>query len=60
MNRLKLMKSISQIWDHLSYLGKYRVVEEGGKRKGRKGQGQGQGQGQAQDQNKVRTYSPIA
>ena len=56
MSRLKLMKSISQIWDHLSYLGKYRLVEEGGKRKGRKGQGQGQ----AQDQNKVRTYSPIA
>ena len=54
MSKLKLMKSISQIWDHLSYLGKYRVVEEGGKRKGRKGQGQ------AQDQNKVRTYSPIA
>ena len=56
MSRLKLMKSISQIWDHLSYLGNYRLVEEGGKRKGRKGQGQGQ----AQDQNKVRTYSPIA
>ena len=56
MSKLKLMKSISQIWDYLSYLGKYRVVEEGGKRKGRKGQGQGQ----AQDQNKVRTYSPTA
>ena len=59
MSRLKLMKSISQIWDHLSYLGKYRLVEEGGKRKGRKGR-KGQGQGQAQDQNKVRTYSHIA